>query len=109
MNDVRPFMLLRARPLEAARAEFDAWFHQVHLKDVARIPGIVSVRRGTQPDGTKLAIYTFASVDAVQPALASPEAAYSRGTWEEWGPKLEELLIEIWSAAFPIPIYREIN
>jgi len=109
MNDPRPFMLLRARVHAENRGEFDRWFEAVHLRDVARIPGIVSVRKGRNADGTRLAIYAFADTDTVQSALASPEAAYARGTWETWQPMLEELLIELWSAAFPIPLYRNAN
>lgn len=102
-------MLLRARAKPDVRVEFDAWFEAVHLHDVAKIPGITRVRKGGNVDGTRLALLGFESVDAVQPALASPQAAYARGAWERWQPDLEELLIELWSAAFPIPIYREIN
>jgi hypothetical protein len=109
MNDDRPFMLLRARVHEEARYEFDRWFEAVHLKDVARIPGIVQVRKGRNADGTRVAVYSFADTDTVQTALASPEAAYARGTWETWQPQLEELLIELWSATFPIPLYRNAN
>jgi len=102
-------MLLRARTRESQRAEFDAWFDRVHCVDVARIPGVVSVRRGRNPDGTRLALLSFADADAVQSALSSAEAAYARGTWERWQPDLEELLIELWSASFTIPLYRSAN
>lgn len=109
MDDQQPFMLLRARAKPERRLEFDTWFGEVHLRDVAKIPGVTRVRKGGNADGTRLAIYGFESVGVVQPALASLEAAYARGTWERWQPDLEELLIELWSATFPIPIYREIN
>ena len=102
-------MLLRARSRPDVRAEFDRWFDRDHLVDVAKIPGIVRIRKGANRDGTRVALYSFESVDVVQTALASPEAAYSRGTWERWQPDLEELLIELWSAALPIPIYRDAN
>ena len=109
MDDARPFMLLRARSRPEVRGEFDAWFDAVHLRDVAKIPGVVRIRRGRAADGTRLAVYSFEDADTVQAALASPEAAYARGTWERWQPELEELLIELWSAAFPIPLYRPMN
>jgi hypothetical protein len=109
MPDHRPFMLLRARAKDSVRAEFGRWFEDTHLRDVAKIPGIVRVRKGTTEDGTRLALYSFADAEAVQPALASPEAAYARGTWEHWQPHLEELLIELWSATFTIPLYRNAN
>lgn len=109
MDDQQPFMLLRARSREHIRPEFDRWFEDVHLRDVAKIPGISAIRRGRMADGTRLALYSFEDTEAVQPALASPQAAYARGTWERWQPDLEELLIELWSAALPMPIYRGIN
>lgn len=109
MDDQQPFMLVRARARVAARRAFDEWFGAVHLQDIARIPGVTNVRKGHNGDGTLLAIYGFASTDAVQPALASPQAAYARGTWERWQPELEELLIELWSAASPIPLFHGIN
>ncbi|MGE3076593.1 MAG: hypothetical protein AB7N24_21205 [Dehalococcoidia bacterium] len=109
MDDRRPFMLVRARAREASRMEFDDWFDRVHLKDVAKIPGVVGVLKGRNADGTRVGIYTFESTDALQPALASPEASYARGTWERWQPELEELLIELWSVAFPIPLYQGTN
>ena len=109
MNDARPFMLLRARVRPPLRPEFDHWFETVHLRDVAAIPGIVLVRKGRNSDGTRLGIYTFESSDVLQAALASPQAAYARGTWERWQPDLEELLIEMWAAVFHIPLYSGIN
>lgn len=109
MDDTRPFMLLRARSKEHVRQEFDAWFEAVHLRDVARIPGIARIRKGRTGDGTRLALYSFESTEAVQPALASPQAAYARGTWERWQGDLEELLIELWSSVIAMPLYRPIN
>jgi hypothetical protein len=109
MDDAQPFMLLRARSRPEVREEFGEWFRSVHLRDVGKIPGITRIRRGMTADGTRLALYSFADADVVQAALASPEAAYARGTWERWQPDLEELLIELWSAAFPIPLYRAMN
>ena len=109
MIDARPFMLLRARTRPGVRDEFDAWFEAVHLADVARIPGVVRIRKGAMPDGTRMAVYSFEDADTLQTALASPEAAYARGTWERWQPDMEELLIELWSAAFTLPLYRTAN
>ena len=109
MDDARPFMLLRARVKEPARDEFDRWFETVHLRDVARIPGVVLVRKGRNADGTRLGVYSFADTETVQTALASPEAAYARGTWERWQSELEELLIELWSSVMTMPLYRPIN
>jgi len=99
-------MLLRARSLLDSRERFEAWFRQVHLQDVRKIPGIAAVQGAKTPAGTRLGFYTFEATEVVQQALASPEAAYARGTWEQWAPHLEELQIEIFAPLFPLPIYR---
>ncbi len=74
----RVFALYRT-PADAAA--FDRYYHATHVPIAKRIPGLLSyeVTRGTifTLDGTApyhlIAILTFASVDAVQAALASPE------------------------------------
>ena len=109
MNDIRPFLLVRARPKPGVRARFEPWFRQVHLRDVAAIPGIVRIRSGFTSEGTALGFYSFESNDAVQAAMASSGAAYARGTWERWAPDLEELLIEVFAALFPLPIYQSMS
>lgn len=106
---MQPFLLLRARPSEAIRAEFERWFLEVHLEDVRRIPGISEVQSAHTPGGTRLAFLQFVSAEIVQDALASPEAAYARGTWERWAPSMEELHIEIFAPLLPLPLYRSVN
>lgn len=109
MNTPHPFMLLRARPSEESRVRFEPWFREVHLRDVEKIPGIARVRSGRLPGGTHIGIYQFESAEALQAGLASPEAAYARGTWEQWAGELEELLLEMWAAVFPLPMYESAN
>ncbi|GMV85908.1 MAG: hypothetical protein AMXMBFR80_17630 [Dehalococcoidia bacterium] len=109
MNTDRPFLLVRARPKAESRARFAAWFRQVQLRDVERIPGIATVRSGSTIGGTQLGLYSFESADVVKASLASPEAAYTRGTWEQWAAELEELLIEMWAPLFPLPLYESVN
>lgn len=106
MNNRLPFLLLRARPRATAVDRFDPWFWRVHLADVARIPGILEVHAGRTAGGTRLGFYTFESAEAVQTTMASPEAAYARGTWEMWAGDLEELSLEIFTTLFPLPIYQ---
>ena len=105
MTGDKPFMLIRARTNEKSRAKFAAWFRAVHLRDVESIPGIVDVTSGRTVGGTQLGFYNFSGPDAVQGALSSPQAAYARGTWEQWTPNLEELAIEIWTPLAPLPLY----
>ena len=99
-------MLLRARVQPDVDERFGPWFREVHLRDVARIPGVVEVQSGRTVGGTRLGFYTFESSEAVQAALASPEASYARGTWEQWAGQLDELSIELWAALFPLPLYQ---
>ncbi len=105
MNTDGPFMLLRARAAEPERERFAIWFRRVHLEDIRGIPGVTRVRSGRVAGGVHLGFYSFESSETVQASLASPEAAYARGTWEEWAPHLEELSIEIWATLGPLPLY----
>ncbi len=108
MNSDGPFMLLRARAAAPERDRFAAWFRTTHLQDIRSIPGITRARGGRAAGGVHLGFYSFESSEAVQSALSSPEAAYARGTWEEWAPHLEELSIEIWAALGPLPLYHSV-
>lgn len=105
MDPEQPFMLLRARALEDQQERFAKWFRAVHLRDVERIPGIASVESARAPGGIHLGFYGFEGSHSVQAALSSPEAAYARGTWEQWAPHLEQLSIEIWAPLMPLPLY----
>lgn len=73
------------------------------------MPGFSQIEAGETPGGTFLAVYTFESTEAVQAALSSPQAAYARGTIEEWAPRLEELLIEMFAPLGSLPMYNSIN
>ena len=109
MRDYKPFLLVRAHPKDEARAPFRAWFRSVHLQDAAAIPGIGHIESGETAGGTTLAFYSFDDAEAVQTALTSPQAAYTRGTWEQWAGQLDELLIEVWTPVPPMPVYRGRN
>jgi hypothetical protein len=106
VNPQLAFLLVRARPKPAVRARFDSWFRNVHLRDVANIPGIGEIDAAWTAGGTRLGFYAFESGEAVQSALQSPQAAYARGTWEQWAEDLEEFSIEIFAPLFPLPIYQ---
>ena len=105
MSPDKPFLLLRAHPREEDRDEFRRWFRSVHLRDARAVPGFSQIESGETPAGTFLAIYTFDGAEAVQKALASPQAAYARGTLEQWAPRLEELLIEMFAPVGLLPMF----
>jgi hypothetical protein len=109
MQGEHPVMLLRARPSTEAREAFALWFRKVHLRDVERIPGISGVTSATGPGGLFFGFYAFEGSEDVQAALSSPQAAYARGTWEQWASKMEELFIEIWAPLGPLPLYHPAN
>ncbi len=102
-------MLLRARTRPDVREEFDRWFDTVHLANVRAIPGIVRALAGRTNGGTRLGVYLFESAETMQPALASPQAAYTRGTWERWQADMEEMSLELWAEVVSMPMYEEIN
>jgi hypothetical protein len=105
MSPDRPFLLLRAHPRAEDREAFRNWFRTVHLRDARAVPGFTQIESGETAAGTFLAIYTFDSAEGVQTALASPQAAYARGTLEQWAPKLEELLIEMFAPVGLLPMF----
>lgn len=109
MNTGRPMMLLRARTRADVREEFDRWFDTVQKENVRSIPGIARVLSGRANGGTRLGIYLFDSAEAVQPALSSPQAAYTRGTWQRWQADMEEMSIELWAGVVTMSMYEEIN
>jgi len=98
-----PFLLVRATPLPDHRDAFGRWFRQVHLGDARRVPGFKTVQSSAMADGGFIGIYTLADPDAVQEALASPEATYARGAWEQWASRLRELVVEMYA---PLPSMR---
>jgi hypothetical protein len=104
-----PFLLVRAVPLPEERDAFQQWFSTVHLRDVRRIPGFRSIQSARTREGACLGIYTFKDAETIQATLSSPEAAYARGTWEQWAPSLEELVVEIFAPLLPLSLYRSHN
>lgn len=102
-------MLLRARTRPEVREEFDRWFEVVHMANVRSIPGIARALAGRANGGTRLGVYLFENAETVQPALTSPQAAYTRGTWERWQADMEEMSIELWAELVSMPMYEEIN
>ena len=105
MTPDQPFLLLRAHPRAEDRDEFRRWFRDVHLRDTRAVPGFSQIESGETPGGTFLALYSFESTEAVQTALASPQAAYARGTLEPWASRLEELVIEMFAPVELMPLY----
>jgi hypothetical protein len=104
-----PVLLVRARVKPEVRRRFRAWYRDVHLRDVRRIPGITTVQWGETAAGTHLGMYTFESSEVVQAALASPQAAYARGTWDQWAGNLDELLVELFAPLLPMPMFNSPN
>lgn len=109
MDPSRPFLLVRAVPLPGHEDRFAEWWANVHLLDATRIPGFVTVEHAQTPGGAFLGIYTFQSAESVQQTLSSPEAAYARGTWEQWAGQLEELVVEMFAPLSPMVMYHSHN
>ena len=109
MDPARPFLLVRAVPLPGHEAEFTIWWDDFHLRDARRIPGFSTVEHSKTPGGAFLGIYTFESAQSVQETLSSPEAAYARGTWEQWAGQLEELVVEMFAPLGPMPMFQSHN
>lgn len=102
-------MLLRARTRPEVREEFDCWFDVVHMANVRGIPGIARALAGRANGGTRLGVYLLNDAEAIEPALSSPEAAYTRGTWTRWQDDMEEMTLELWAEVVSMPLFEEIN
>jgi hypothetical protein len=100
---------MRAHPFAEHTDEFRTWFRGVHPGDARKIPGIAQIEMAETAAGTFLALYSFDGAEAVQVALASPQAAYARGTIEQWTAKLEELQIEMFTPLGALPIFSSRN
>jgi hypothetical protein len=109
MDSSRPFLLVRAIPLPGQEEPFAEWWKGVHLRDARRIPGFTTIEHSRTPGGAFLGVYTFESAQAVQQTLSSPEAAYARGTWEQWAGQLEELVVEMFAPLSPMPMFQSHN
>lgn len=104
-----PFLLLRARVRPELADEFESWFRDVHLRDALAIPGITAVRGARTAGGTRLCFYAFENAEAVPSALQSPQAAYTRGTWERWQEDLEEFSVEMFSPLGVMPVFHGLS
>lgn len=97
-------LVVQAQPKTESASEFRAWLLGSHLPEARKIPGISDVTAGISSPGTWYVFYTFASAETFERALGSPEAAYSRGTWERWDERLEGRTIEVWAPLMVSPI-----
>lgn len=69
------FLIVRAEVDPSARAEFDTWYQDVHLRRIATAYGAVGAWRGWSAvdDNVHVACYEFADLADVDRATASDE------------------------------------
>jgi quinol monooxygenase YgiN len=102
-------LVMRARPLPAELEGFVRWAVAAHARDTRVVPGVAAVEVGRAPGGVVLVLYIFEDAEAVQRALQSPEAAYARGTLEQWAGRVTELQFEMLGPLAPLPQFASIN
>jgi hypothetical protein len=107
----KPYLVVRAYLDPAVMGEFEQWYRDTHLRHVLDIPGIVRAYRSDWIRGNAnwTALYEFASEDAVQDAMASPQASVARQDWERWLPHVSELTVEVYASLAPLPTYEHQN
>ena len=107
----RPFLVVRATLEPSAVEDFHRWHQDVHLPHMLCIPGIEGayyLRRGNARNG-HMAVFPFASEEAVQGALESDEAQRARADWLPWMPHVSELSVEIYTDLTPLSAYSHWN
>jgi hypothetical protein len=104
MNSKAPMLVVQASPKAESASAFRAWLLGSHLAEARSIPAMSGVTAGVTRAGTWSIFYTFASAEAFERALGSPEAAYARGTWERWDDQLEDRSTEVWAPLIVSPI-----
>ncbi|WP_322819090.1 hypothetical protein [Tepidiforma sp.] len=105
----RPVLVMRASPLPEHLEAFLRWAREVHARDTRAVPGVVAVTVARAPKGEVLVGYVFADAEAVPGALQSAEAAYARGTLEQWAGRVTEIRFEMWAPLAPLPVFAWIN
>ncbi|MCL6645325.1 MAG: hypothetical protein K6U88_10185 [Dehalococcoidia bacterium] len=105
----RPLLVMRAWPAPEHFAAFRRWAREVHARDTAAVPGVKRVEVGLAPQGVVLVVYVFEDADSVPVALQSPEAAYARGTLQQWPGKVHEVRFEMLAAVTPQPAFASVN
>lgn len=105
----RPLLVMRAWPAPEHFAAFRRWAREVHARDTAAVPGVKRVEVGLAPQGVVLVVYVFEDADSVPVALQSPEAAYARGTLQQWLGKVYEVRFEMLAAVAPEQAFASIN
>jgi hypothetical protein len=107
----RPFLVVKATLEPAAVDGFRRWYQEVHLPHMMSIPGLEGayrLRRGDAANG-HMAVFPFASEDAVRTALASSEAQQARADWVPWMRDVSDLSVEIYAELAPLPAYSHWN
>ncbi len=80
----KPYLVVRAALDPAVMDEFRRWYSETHLPHVLQIPGIARAYSSTWNRGNAnwTALYEFTGDDAVEAAVASPQARVARLDWE---------------------------
>ncbi len=107
----KPYLVVRAALDPAVMDEFQRWYSETHLPHVLQIPGIVRAYSSTWNRGNAnwTALYEFTGDDAVEEAVASPQARVARLDWERWLPHVSELTVEVYASLAPLPTYHHQN
>ncbi len=108
----RPLLVVRARVDPDYLEAFEAWHRRDHLTHMRRLHGIGRAwrwRNRQDPIGLHVMAYEFLSVQAVQAALASPEAAHARAEWNAWAECLQGFSMEVLAPLGPVAVYHHWN
>lgn len=107
----RPFLVIRVQIDPAVLEEFERWYRQEHLHNMLSLPGVVGAYRlNTARSGANwVAIFKFASEEALQESFNSAEATRARQAWQRWLPYISEISVEVYTSLGTMPPYHHWN
>ena len=77
----RQYLLMLSNPVEGQEEEFRKWYWETHIPEILDLPGFVSARRLSTPEGTTMPVaHRYATLYEVEgPAEAALGTLYTAG------------------------------
>lgn len=91
-DQARVLLIVRSNVVPAREAEYNRWYNEIHLREMLKVPGILSARRYVAlfDEPKYAAVYEVESEDVLQTEayLDVPEGRRAGGLPAKWGSDL---------------------